>query len=489
MAGSYLVLQFDFSGIDTQQRDTTYTGFLNKVQSGIRLCMGRYPELIPGQEADLLLRQESPDGMLLAFLSSVARQPQKICLLIDEYDHFTNELISFDLDYFQEIVSRNGWVRKFYEIVKQFTGLGTVDRIFMTGVSPVTLDSLTSGFNIGANLTMDPGLHGLMGFSAEETETLLLAAGIGPEQIEAVMTDVRRWYNGYAFSAEGQQPRMYNPDMVLYFAKEYQKRQGYPPQMLDVNIASDYGKIRRTFQLGGQEPGRYELLRRILAGGSIASPITAQFSFERSFTDQDFLSLLYYLGLLTIRGAELGTPLLGPPNLVVEKLYFDYFSELMERQLSGLPRALAVQDLVREMAIHNRPQPLLELAASTLEQASNRDLIHLNETGIKMILMSYLHAAQLYFLRSEREAVQGYVDLLLLRRPPVETPCQFVFELKYLKRKDAGQLEQALETGRAQLRRYFRDPELQAEPNLRAWLAVFVGTELKAAEEVLPAEA
>jgi hypothetical protein len=193
--------------------------------------------------------------------------------------------------------------------------------------------------------------------------------------------------------------------------------------------------------------------------------------------------LLYYLGLLTIKDHDLGIPVLGIPNLVVEKLYFDYFRELLDAELE-MPEPLAVQHLVLEMARHNRPEPLMALVAETLVKASARDFIHLNETGVKMILMSYLHASQLYYLRSEPEAEQGYIDLWLMRKPPIETPYQFIFELKFLKKQAASRLAASAEAGRAQLRRYLSDPAMQSEPNLRGWLVVFVGTELQLMEEV-----
>ena len=483
LANQYRVLHFDFSSIDTQTRESTYEGFLRRVYQGIGDFARRYPEAIAPEVAAQMNEYRRPEALMDAFLQRVSRSEPPLYLLIDEYDHFTNELISFDLNHFQEVVSRQGWVRKFYEVVKTGTGRGTIDRIFMTGVSPVTLDSLTSGFNISTNLSQDPEMHGLMGFTEAETQTILHQSGVAADRLPAVMTDVQRWYNGYGFTSEGEPLRLYNPDMVLFFAKEYQKRQHYPPQLLDTNIASDYGKIRNTFRLGKDEVNAYDLLRRILSEGPIATRLTEQFSFERRFTQEDFLSLLYYLGLLTMQGTRLGMPRLGVPNLVVEKLYFDFLLEQLHQELD-LPPALNVQQLVLEMAEHNRPEPLLELVAQTLGQVSNRDLIHLNETGIKMILLSYLHASQLYYLRSEHEAERGYVDLLLLRKPPIETPYQFVFELKHLKQKDAHLLEAALTEGRAQLQRYQQAEELQAQPNLRTWLAVFVGTELRVVEEV-----
>ena len=350
----------------------------------------------------------------------------------------------------------------------------------MTGVSPVTLDSLTSGFNIGKNFSRSPVLNELMGFREAEVQALLENAG----QLDAgQLALLRNWYNGYRFH-EAAPESLYNPDMVLYYATEHQHRGGPPEDMLDTNIASDYGRIRQLFRLGGREARHFELLQRLLEEREIRSPITAQFSFEKTFTDVDFLSLLYYTGLLTIRGNQLGIPKLVIPNKVIEKLYYDYFGDFIAQQTEQRPAELRVQDAVVELAEHNDPHPLLALVSDTLQKLSNRDWMPFNESTVKAILVSYLHASQLYFIQSEPEFEQKYVDLLLQRREPFPAPHQFAFELKYLKKKDAHRLEKVVGEAQTQLNGYLQSELLRSLTDLRAWVIVFVGTEVGYAGEV-----
>ncbi|MEM6261230.1 MAG: AAA family ATPase [Bacteroidota bacterium] len=480
MASSYLVLKLDFSGISTVSQESTYADFATVVKAGMINFATAYPSVVSEKDLSRLGAEDSPTNLMRIFLAIVRKQPRKVYLLIDEYDHFTNELVSFDIDQFQEIVSKQGWVRKFYEVVKTGTGQGLIDRIFMTGVSPVTLDSLTSGFNIGKDLTRNRRFEGFMGFTDEEVADLLQAAGIYSDETHNLM---RTWYNGYRFS-DGNSQRMYNPDMVLYFATEYLSQQRMPTNLLDTNIASDYGKIKRIFRLGGEGSRHFEMLQKVMAEGRVSAQIVPQFSFERDFTPEDFLSLMFYTGLLTIKETKYQWSVLGIPNMVIEQLYFDFFRELIEDNLKKSSLGIDIQSAVIELSDHNHPEPLLKIVSDTLYQLSNRDFLHFNETSLKMVFLSYLHMAQIYTLRSEHEADRGYVDLLLLHRPPIDTPYQFTFELKYLNQKNAAQLEKATEEGRAQLQRYLNAEDLQTQPNLRAWLFVFVGTEMKVIEEV-----
>ncbi len=378
------------------------------------------------------------------------------------------------------MVTGTGYVRKFYETIKTATGQGTVERIFMTGVSPVTLDSLTSGFNIGAHFSRSPVLHDLMGFREDEVEALLGRLG---EKQEDRIELLRSWYNGYRF--EESAPRtLYNPDMVLYYLSQYQQRGHSPGNMLDTNIASDYGRIRQLFRLKGRETQHFQLLQKLLDEGQIVSPITQEFSFLKTFTDVDFLSLLYYMGLLTIKGQDLGEVILGIPNKVIEQLYYQYFTELLREQLEEVPSPLDLQAAVRTMARHNDLRPLNDLVCDTLRQLSSRDFIQFNEASLKAIFISYLHSSQLYLIQPEQEVFPGYVDLLLRRREPFPAPHQFVFELKYLRKKEADRLDQVAAEARTQMQGYLQSKLLRDMPDLRAWVIVFVGTEVGVVEEV-----
>lgn len=484
LANSYLVLRLEFSRIDTTTEEGTYRGVLSNVREGVEACMQAYPDFFPKAGHPDVLQKDSPVEVLKSFLSLARRLPHKVYLLVDEYDHFANELISLNLGHFESIVTKNGFVRKFYETIKTGTAEGIIDRIFITGVTPLTLDSLTSGFNIGSHLSLDWDLQAMLGFTEQEVAGLMKAVGAPEEDLPEVMDQVRDWYNGYCFSTRPLNGGLYNPDMVLYFAKHYQRYQSAPEEMLDTNIASDYGKIRNLFGVGERESERFRILEHLLSTRTILTPITPEFSFAKEFSINDFLSLLYYMGLLTIKGTYLAEARLGIPNTVIKKLYFSYFGQLVKESLEQPIDPLDIQASIRELARNNSPGPLLEIVSQTLSQLSNRDWIRFDEKHLKMVLVSYLYSSQLYFIKSEYEAGQKYVDLLLLRRPPFPAPHQFAFELKFLHQKKAAELPAAIDEGRSQLRRYLEREDLRQLEDLKAWLVVFVGAELRHLEEV-----
>ncbi|MEZ4713768.1 MAG: AAA family ATPase [Caldilineaceae bacterium] len=275
--------------------------------------------------------------------------PHKIYLLIDEYDHFANELVAFRLDDFKTSVGRNGFVRKFYESIKTATAEGIVDRLFITGVSPLTLDSLTSGFNIGTHLTLDLEFHNLMGFTEEEVIAILQGSGLAADRIPTALDDLRQWYNGYLFHPKAQ-GRLYNPDMVLYFASKVGRTGEYPEELLDTNIASDYGKVRQLFKVEGQEVQNFAVLQELITEGQISARLTRQFSFEKTFTYDDFVSLLFYLGIITVKTGELSRLSFEAPNFVIRQLYFDYFQQLILQESDLRTNDLRIYDRVLKLA-------------------------------------------------------------------------------------------------------------------------------------------
>ena len=202
-ANSYMVLHFEFSRIDTATRESTYQGFLTNVILSVQTFLGVYSSLFSDEDKRSILEQKSPEAIVktLFGVAKTNKVPHKIYLLIDEYDHFANELLSFDMERFKSDVSANGFVRKFYESLKTATGEGIVDRIFITGVSPITLDSLTSGFNISNNISLNPIFHDMMGFTHAEVEAILHQSAIPIEKTPTMLSDLAAWYDGYFFTA------------------------------------------------------------------------------------------------------------------------------------------------------------------------------------------------------------------------------------------------------------------------------------------------
>lgn len=490
MANQYLVLKFDFSRINTQTRENTFAGFTRNVKQGINYFLSTYHDYFDAADKAYVMEADEPSDVLNRLFERMkeaqaqGRFAYKLYLLIDEYDHFANELVAFRIDDFKNSVSRNGYVRKFYESIKSATADAIVDRIFITGVSPLTLDSLTSGFNIGKHLTLDVQFHNMMGFSEAEVATILSRVGVSQEKIPTTLNDIRRWYNGYLFS-ERAETRLYNPDMVLYFAAELGRLGLYPIELLDTNVASDYGKLRELFRVEGQEVQNLAVLNEIITGTQVSAQLTRQFSFEKDFTRDDLISLLFYLGIVTIKAAELSRLIFEPPNFVITQLYFTYFQQIILRQANLRADDLLIYDRVLALAQENNITPLIEAVEAILLQLSNRDAISFDEKYIKAVLASLLYPTKIYTIQSEYETNRRYADLLLTRRPPIEPNYQFAFELKYLKLTDADQLETKKAEALTQMQEYLQHDKLRALSDLRAWVIVFVGAK---AQVVIPVE-
>jgi hypothetical protein len=486
LANNYLVLKMDFSGINTQTSKSTKSGFRNKVQNSVQVFLHTYQAYFPIKIHKEILKGEEPADIIsrLFVYWSMASNAPKIYILVDEYDHFANELIAFRLSEFKSIVTKNGFVHKFYETIKTATQEGSVDRLFITGVSPITLDSLTSGFNITTSLTTAVEFNEMVGFTIEQTADVLRNVGANETNLPNLLDEMGQWYDGYRFHPKAKE-RLYNPDMVLYFAKHYANGGNYPDKMLDINIASDYGKIRETFKIANRETLNQVILRDVLMRGTTQTELTEKYSFDIEFTSRDFKSLLFYMGYLTVEGAFGAEWRLKIPNQVIRNLYWEYFATITREQTGLVVNTDDLYNAISELIEYNNPQFLVGLVAKTLENLSNRDNQNFDEKHLKAIMASYLSLSNSFLMRSEFESERMYVDILLLKRPPYQMPHQFAFELKYLK-KDVTQTEidaKELEA-EAQIKKYKSTAELDALENLRAWVIVIAGVEVKVLKEV-----
>jgi hypothetical protein len=488
LANQYLVLKFDFSGVPTDNREQVMDGLNLVVKTGLDQFFNDYGEGAVKEQDRNLIEQEKMPASTLRRGFNLARRllpKHKIYVLIDEYDHFANELIAFHLEDFKEIVSRNGFVRKFFEVIKTETASGLVERLFATGVSPVTLDSLTSGFNIAVKLSEDLRLHDMMGFTEQETTDMLSFAGVAEADMPGIIRDLRDWYNGYCFNPDAPH-RLYNPEMVIYFANHYEQYKVYPEELLDENIASDYNKLQRMLQVGGPEMG-FATMEEVLSKGWARAALTKQFTFERPWTPDDQVSLLYYLGMLTVKERALGGGwAFQVPNLAIHQLYYKFFFDKL-RERAELQDSIFVdtREAVIRMSVDNELGPLLVIIEQVLARLSNRDMRGgFNEGHLKAIVASLLVPSRVYLVRSEPEAERQYVDLLCIALPEVRVNWNFAFELKYLKQQDAAQLEAKAAKAKTQLEGYLQTEDLQRVDRLAAYAIVFVGAEAKSVVRV-----
>ena len=467
----YHILRFNFSGIDTETEETTIKGFKNKTIASIRYFVNIYGldfYINEQEEAESIL-----NNLFIAF--STQKQEEKIYVLIDEYDHFANELLGFHTEHFRALVSKNGKVRKWYEILKQGTET-VVDRIFITGVVPITLDSLTSGFNISKDITQDARFNEMMGFTKQELVEILEKQQIPVREQEKILPIMKENYDGYKF-AEGANEQIYNSNMCLYFLADYIGLGKIPNKLIDVNIASDYSKMGKMLDLCKGEQ-KAEIMRKTISGEGVASNITDKFNPAIEFTETDMVSMLYYLGYLTISGEYLGKPLLNVPNKVMKDIYTDYFLKILEQETSIQINESRYNEILEEIALEGKIDTIIEVLRQYLNNLSNRDFIKFDEKYVKLIFYCISMNLNLYRVKSEMEVQRKYPDIVLIPKKDTDKYYGIMVEFKYLKKDEKEKLQQKQEEARKQIQEYSEFEEIKAIPKLRKYTIVAINDEL-----------
>ncbi|MEZ4888853.1 MAG: AAA family ATPase [Chitinophagales bacterium] len=486
LKNSYLVLKFNFSGVNTATDETTYNSFLESVRLSVATFLETYDVFFDSENLEKLEQISSPEIIMKQLWHWVKNEGEgrKVYVLIDEYDQFTNEIIAYRFEEFKTTVSRNGWVRKFYETLKIGSDDGIVSRTFITGVTPITLDSLTSGFSGATDISGVLRFHEMMGFRQEEVIGILQGIGIEEADLPNTMGEMKMWYDGYVFHKRAKNS-LYNSEMVLYFAQQYLEEGAYPEKLLATSVATDYHKIRSMFRIAHKEKENIHALYKILVDKEIKAQLTIRYNFEIGWQESDFVSLLYYLGFLTIKGSLVNQLIFTIPNYVIRELYYQYFMQITLERANLDTYQIDIQSKVLELAMHNNIEPIIHLTESVLAQLSaNHDHAAFNETHPKSIFASWFYAAGIYHIYSEFEVEKknednekGRVDLLLTRRQPFdkEVPHQFIFELKYLKKAGVKRLKTIKKEAASQLEEYLKDDKIKEMKDLKAYVVVFVG--------------
>ncbi|MDZ7879490.1 MAG: AAA family ATPase [Saprospiraceae bacterium] len=479
LANSYMVLSFEFSRIDTATHESTYRGFLHNVREGAHLFLGAYRHLFTPEQHTEILSNTTPEGYIKDIFGFTKKNeiPYKIYLLIDEYDHFANELLAFDMERFKKEVNRNGFVRKFYETLKKATSASVIDRMFITGVSPVTLDSLTSGFNISNNITTLIQFHDMMGFTHDEVKALLVKSGVEADKLLPIFADLVDWYDGYKFASLAKQP-LFNPDMLLYFLMYYNSSGDYPEVMLDTNVVSDYRKIKNIFKIGDEEAARYEMLEQLVKVGHIDFTLTQLYNLEGVFKDEDFLSLLFYMGMLSFKERTMIGWRFEIPNYVIKKLYFEYFITVQLEKTRFAKSSRPIRGAIEVMMAENNPEPFFKIVETVLtEHHSNRDEMVYGEKHLQTLMIGLLCPYESYFIHSEFEAKRTYPDIFLEKMPNSLLPNDVVLELKYVKKSNEKSLPTVIKEAQTQLDGYMTSARF-ARPDVCGYYVVYLGGEV-----------
>ena len=477
LKNSYCILRFNFSGIDTSTEEATIRGFKKEVASSIEVFINRYNlefHVNKEDEAENIL-----DNLFKSFY--IQKLQDKIYVIIDEYDHFANELLGFNPEQFRGLVSKNGKVRKWYEILKKGTET-VVDRIFITGVAPITLDSLTSGFNIGTDITQDEEFNEMIGFTEEELKEILKNQEISLKEQEKIIPIMKENYDGYKFCLKAKN-QIYNSNMCLYFLSRYIRLGEIPDKLIDTNIASDYSKIGKMLDLCKGE-NRLEILRKTVQGEPIVNTIIEKFNPAIEFTENDMISMLYYLGYLTISGEDLGKPELTIPNKVMKEIYANYFMQIMEEEANFKIDNTTNNEILREIAKEGKIDKMVETLKIYLNNLSNRDLIKFDEKYIKLIFYCIAMNMNIYSTKSEMEVNRNYPDILLVPRDSSKGYKAVMVEFKYIKKGEVAKLEDKQKEAKEQIERYSSFEDIKDIQGLRKYTIVVATNDIYVEEIV-----
>ncbi|UZQ83655.1 ATP-binding protein [Thermoanaerobacter sp. RKWS2] len=474
LKNSYMVLELDFSGLDTGDRERLEKSFKQNLIDSISSFLNKYHSIFKEINEIKEHIKEKPDikSIINQLIEEVEKVGKKIYLIIDEYDHFANDIIAMgDSEFYREIVRASGFVRDFYETLKIGTK-SVIDRIFITGISPIMLDDLTSGFNIALNVTMDLNLNEMLGFTEEEVVKILEEVGIEEKEREKSLEELKELYDGYLFSAEAEK-RIYNPDMVLYYLDSIVRYKKPPRNLIDDNVKTDYGRLNR---LTMNEENK-ALLERIIKEEGIVAEIVTKFSFDRMYDEEYFISLLFYMGLLTIERQEKTRLFLKIPNYVIKTIMWEYIETNLKKEYKINLDLNELRKTIEEMAYEGRIKPYIEyISQNVLKVLSNRDIINFDEKYIKVILITYLVNSKAYRPISERETEGGYIDIYLerdIRIPDIKY--EWLIELKYVKKSEKDKVDKIKEEGIKQLKRYRESKGLKERKDVKQALIIFIG--------------
>jgi len=456
----YFVLKLNFSVVDSRgDHNAIHRALHQHLNDEISAFQQRYQEYLP---QPIKLHEENALSSLRSLLAAVSATPHKLYLLIDEYDNFANEVMISPLhgmDRYQELVQSEGTIKTFFKAVKDGAEGRGIDRVFLTGVSPVVLSDITSGYNVAVSLSLRPEFHHLCGFTAEEVQTTLAQIGAErdwpAERIEEAFTLMQAFYNGYCFSPRNP-ALIYNPTLALYFWEALVREGQYPEPLLDDNLAMDRNRIQYVARL----PHGETLVNAALnpAEPLAVAQLSNRFGVQDMLTaprDPAFLaSLLYYFGVLTLAGRDaLGKLQLAIPNQVVRKLYVE---RLQERLLPDYEDQEQRTQVVERFYVTGDLEPLCDFLEQTYFKVfDNRDLRWSNELVVKTAFLVTLFNDAFYVMDSEPALERGYGDLLLRVRPDMRQYAllDHLLEFKALSLKAVGLTSEALATTpRASLR-------------------------------------
>ena len=490
---SYLVLYLNFSGIVGELHNYR-KGLDAHCQTMFDYFCDIYADYLPKGIKEELDKKEGAVEQFEYLFTECNKTNQRIYLFIDEYDHFTNAILSDieSLHRYTDETHGEGYLRAFFNKIKAGT-YSSIERCFITGVSPVTMDDLTSGFNIGTNYSLTPEFNEMIGFTEEEVRQMLTYySTTSPfnHSVDELIEIMKPWYDNYCFAEECYgETTMYNSNMVLYFVKNYIQRGKAPRDMVEDNIRIDYEKLRMLIRKDKEFAHDASIIQTLVSEGYVTGELKKGFPAINITNPDNFVSLLYYFGMLTISGTYEGKTKLTIPNQVVrEQIYTYLLSTYNEAELNF--SSYEKNELASALAYRGDWKAYFGYIADCLKHYTSQRDKQKGEFFVHGFTLAMTAQNRFYRPISEQDTQAGYVDIFLCPLLDIYSDMKhsYIVELKYAKYKDSeSRVEELRQEAIAQANRYADTDTVKravGTTQLHKIVVVYKGMDMPICEEI-----
>ena len=455
-----------------------------------------YSQYLPNGMKEGLNKKNGAVDQLDYICTECKKSGQKIYLFIDEYDHFTNKILAEPgcLDDYRSETHGTGYLRNFFDTIKAGT-YSSIERVFVTGVSPVTMDDLTSGFNIGTNYTLNYEFNEMVGFTEDEVRAMLAYytdfCNLHKYTVDELIEIMKPWYDNYCFAkAAYGETTMYNSNMVLYFIDNYVNGRGrIPDNMVEENIRVDYNKLRMLIRRDKEFAHDASVIQTLVNNGYITGTLKTGFPAENIGDPDNFVSLLYYFGMVTIGGTYKGKMKFVIPNEVVREQIFRYLLDTYKENDLTFEN-YEMSDLASELAYDGNWKSYFQYIGNAIHRYSSQRDKQKGEYFVHGFTLAMTCQNPYYRPISESDTQGGYADIFMMPLLDIyhDMLHSYIIELKYAKSKDTeSKVEELRKQAEEQVKRY-SDTEMVKSAvkttTLHRIVVVFHGTEMAVCEEV-----
>jgi len=477
---NYYILKFDFSGIASDNVEVLEESFRKIVVVSVNEFISKYNLSInvdPNQKVYDYIRE---------FLSSFTNLSldNNIYIIIDEYDNFTNSILNANIDNFKSITGDNSFLKNFYAEIKKKTVDGTVGRVFITGVCSITLDSMTSGFNISTNITNDFRFNSMVGLTHSEVKEVISVVESDKSKADEIYKTMVEYYDGYLFSDElNNEDKVFNSTLVMNLLVFYNDTKKYPKELIDNNIFTGYEKLENLLTI---KDNKYylDIINDILDNGLTEGKIITNLNLSVDFNKDHIISLLYYFGYLSIDTMNELTEktIFKIPNKVVLDLYLDYFKSLINKVVPI--NEDYTSECRGELILEGKIDKISNYISEILRLSENRIFTSFDEKYIQMMYFTLLNGNSNYNIYNEYFLNGGYSDLYIKSNSNL---CKYdvLIELKYIKKEDYSKkkLKEKYDGALKQINRYINDKRLDTS-KLKKYIVIYVKDEIKELKSV-----